>query len=103
MSQLLMRGVWRQICCVYRAVTPTSRLATEAQQNDPVRGTEKASWRSVSPIDATEREQDRGGSFDAGSCAYDDCDTTEIFGIQGNRVCLLRVNDKVKRITAGDS
>lgn len=59
---------------------------TEVSPEDAVRGAAEVFGGSISPIGGTERESDRGRAFNAGSCAYDDRDTAEVFSFTGDRV-----------------
>ena len=45
-----------------------------------------SSWGSVSETGCAEGEPDRGGAFDARSCAYDDRDPAETRGVSGGRI-----------------
>ena len=58
----------------------------EVPETNPVRATEKRLGRGVPAIGIAKREPDRRGAFDVRSRAYDDLDTTEVFGIASGRV-----------------
>jgi hypothetical protein len=55
-------------------------------QKDAVRGVEAASGGDVAQIGNAEGVQGRRGALDAGSCSPDDCDPTQICGVESDRV-----------------
>src|SRR5512145_1687878 len=61
-------------------------IHSEVSAKDVVRTVEAIPWRGISQAGTAKGKPDRGRAPDAGSRAYDDCDTAEVFGIAGDWV-----------------